>query len=319
MRLISDCGRESATEMMAYIARRLFLMVVVLWGVLTIVFILQHLSGDPTSLLLPVDSPDSLRQELRHQLGLDRPLLIQYGRYLLNVLQGDIGRSYKFKVSALSLVIERLPKTLTLTGTALLLALVVALPLGTIAAVYRDSWLDVVATSLSLIGQATPVYWLGLLLILLFSVKLRWFPSLGGESLKALVLPACTLAVYSMAQITRITRSALLDVLNQDYIQLARAKGLRERVVVFKHALRNAAIPIATIIGLQLGGLLGGAVITETVFSWPGVGRLAVNSVYNRDFPVVQAVALIIALGFSGVNLLVDVMYVILNPQIRLE
>jgi peptide/nickel transport system permease protein len=305
--------------MVAYIVRRIGLVCVVLFGVLTIVFFLQHLSGDPTDLLLPIDAPEELRKELRQEMGLDRPLYLQYARFISNVLQGKIGESYKFKQPALTLVIERLPNTALLASTALFMALVVSIPLGIVAGVYRGSWIDTTATGVSLIGQATPVYWSGLLFILLFSVELRWFPSMGGGSARALVLPAVTLAVYSMARITRLTRSAVLEVLNQDYVMVARAKGLTERVVLFKHVLRNAAIPIATMVGLQLGGLLGGAVLTEMVFSWPGIGRLAVNAVYGRDFPVVQAVTLVVATLFSGVNLLVDITYAVLNPQIRLD
>lgn len=250
---------------------------------------------------------------------MDQPLYVQYARFLGSTLHGNIGESYKFKASALSLVLERLPNTAFLAGSALLIALLLSIPLGIVAAVYRNSWIDTAATGASLIGQGIPVYWLGLLLILLFSVGLRWFPSMGGGSAKALVLPAVALAVYSMARITRQTRSAVLEVLNQDYVRVARAKGLAERVVLFKHVLRNAAIPIVTVVGLQFGGLLGGAVLTEMVFSWPGIGRLAVQAVYSRDFPVVQAVTLVVAVLFSGINLLVDILYAVLNPQIRLD
>ena len=305
--------------MVAYMVRRISLVCVVLLGVLTIVFFLQRLSGDPTDLLLPVDASAEIRQEMRHELGLDQPLPLQYVRFIGNALQGNLGESYKFKQPALSLVIERLPNTVLLATSALFLALLLSIPLGIIAAVFRNSWIDTTATGVSLVGQAIPVYWLGLLLILLFSVQIRWFPSMGGGSPKALVLPAVTLAVYSMARIARLTRSAVLDVLNQEYVMVARSKGLTERVVLFKHVLRNAAIPIATMVGLQFGGLLGGAVLTEMVFSWPGIGRLAVQAVYGRDFPVVQAVTLVVATLFSGINLLVDVPYAVLNPQIRLE
>jgi len=305
--------------MLTYIVRRAALVALVLFGVLTIVFFLQHLSGDPTNLLLPIDAPEEIRAELRHQMGLDRPLLSQYIRFMGHVVQGDLGESYKFKQPALSLVMERLPATALLAGAALLMSVLLAVPLGVVAAVFRNSWIDALATGVSLVGQATPVYWLGLLLILLFSVQLRWFPSMGGGSLDALVLPAFTLAVFSMARITRITRSAVLEVLSQDHVRVARAKGLPEPMVLRKHVLRNAAIPVVTMIGLQLGALIGGAVITEMVFAWPGIGRLAVNAVYARDFPVVQAVALMVAMAFSVINLFVDVLYAFLNPQIRLE
>lgn len=305
--------------MLTYVVRRAALVALVLFGVLTIVFFLQRLSGDPTNLLLPIDAPEEIRAELRHQMGLDRPLVSQYVRFIGNVVQGDFGESYKFKQPALALVLERLPATALLAGTALLLSVLLAVPLGVLAAVFRNSWIDALATAVSLVGQATPVYWLGLLLILLFSVQLRWFPSMGGGSPEALVLPAFTLGVFSMARITRITRSAVLEVLHQDHVRVARAKGLPEPMVVTKHALRNAAIPVVTMIGLQLGALIGGAVITEMVFAWPGIGRLAVNAVYARDFPVVQAVALVVAIAFSVINLAVDILYAFLNPQIRLE
>ena len=305
--------------MAVYIVGRVGLICVVLLAVLTIVFFLQHLSGDPTDLLLPIDASDDLRRELRHEMGLDQPLLVQYARFLGNTLHGNLGESYKFKESALSLVLERLPATALLAGSALLIALLMSIPLGIVAAVYRDSWIDAAATGISLIGQGIPVYWLGLLFILLFSVEVRWFPSMGGGSARALVLPALALAVYSMARITRQTRSEVLEGLSQDYVRVARAKGLAEGVVLCKHVLRNAAIPIITVVGLQLGGLLGGAVLTEMVFSWPGIGRLAVQAVYSRDFPVVQAVTLVVAALFSGINLLVDLLYVALNPQIRLD
>ncbi len=305
--------------MLTYIVRRVALVALVLFGVLTIVFFLQRLSGDPTNLLLPIDAPEEIRADLRHQMGLDRPLLSQYLHFLGSIAQGDFGESYKFKQPALDLVLERLPATALLAGSALLLSVLLAVPLGVVAAVFRNSWVDVLATAVSLVGQATPVYWLGLLLILLFSVQLRWFPSMGGGSLEALVLPAFTLGVFSMARITRITRSAVLEVLHQDYVRVARAKGLPESVVLAKHTLCNAAIPVVTMIGLQFGALIGGTVITEMVFAWPGVGRLAVNAVYARDFPVVQAVALVVAMAFSAINLCVDILYAFLNPQIRLE
>ncbi|MCP8938247.1 ABC transporter permease [Alsobacter sp. SYSU M60028] len=304
--------------MFAFLARRTLEFLVVIFGVLTIVFVLQRFSGDPTNLLLPVDAPQEVRTELRHQLGLDRPLPEQYLRFIGRVAVGDLGDSYRFRQPALGLVLERLPATLLLASASLLISLVLALPLGTLAAVYRNTWIDSLATGISLLGQAMPVYWLGLLGILLFSVQWRLLPSMGGGSFAALVLPATTLAVYSAARIMRLTRAAVLDVLHQDFIRLARAKGLGEGKVLVKHALRNASIPIVTIIGLQFGGLLGGAVITETVFAWPGVGRLAVNAVQQRDFPVVQAVTVVIALAFSLINLAVDVLYARLNPRIRL-
>ncbi len=303
--------------MLTYLVQRVAQFALVIVGVLTIVFLLQHMSGDPTSLLVPMDAPDSARVELRHELGLDRPLGEQYLIFLGNVAVGNLGRSYQSEQPAMALVLDRLPDTLLLTASALGLSLLIALPLGIYAAVRRNSWIDALASGVSLVGQAMPVYWIGLLAILLFAVQWHLLPSMGGGSVKALILPAATLAIYSSANLMRMTRSAMLDVLHQDYVRLARAKGLSEPVVLIKHALRNAAIPIVTVVGLQFGGLLGGAVITETVFAWPGVGRLAVAAVQHRDFPVVQAVTVVIALIFSAINLAVDLVYALLNPRLR--
>jgi peptide/nickel transport system permease protein len=305
--------------MIAYLLRRLALVALVLLGVVTIVFFAQRLSGDPVGLLLPVDATAQQRDELAHELGLDRPLPLQYARFVADMARGDLGFSYRQQRPALTLVLERLPSTLLLAGASLALATVLSIPLGILAAVRRDSWIDTAASFVSVIGQATPIYWLGLLLILLFSVQLRWLPSMGGDSFAALVLPVASLAVYSMARITRITRSAVLDTLSQDYVRTLRAKGLGEASLLFKHVLRNSSVPIVAMIGLQLGGLLGGAVLVESVFSWPGIGRLAVGAVQARDFPVVQAVTLIAAALFALVNLAIDLICAALNPQIRLE
>ena len=305
--------------MIAYLLRRLALVALVLLGVVTIVFFAQRLSGDPVGLLLPVDATQQQRDELAHELGLDRPLPLQYARFVADMARGDLGFSYRQQRPALALVLERLPSTLLLAGASLALATVLSIPLGILAAVRRDSWIDTAASFVSVIGQATPIYWLGLLLILLFSVQLRWLPSMGGDSFAALVLPVASLAVYSMARITRITRSAVLDTLSQDYVRTLRAKGLGEASLLFKHVLRNSSVPIVAMIGLQLGGLLGGAVLVESVFSWPGIGRLAVGAVQARDFPVVQAVTLIAAALFALVNLAIDLICAALNPQIRLE
>jgi peptide/nickel transport system permease protein len=219
----------------------------------------------------------------------------------------------------LPIVLEAFPATILLATSALAFGIVTAVPLGIAAALRRDSWVDTAASGLAVMGQAMPVYWSGLLLILLFSTTLRWLPSMGAEGWAALVLPVVTLGLNTMARIMRITRSSMLDVLGQDFVRTVRAKGMPERVVLFKHGLRNAAVPIVAIVGLQLGGLLGGAVLIETVFSWPGIGRLAVNAVYARDFPLVQAVALVVTVTFAAVNMLVDVLAATLNPQIRLD
>ncbi|HEV7616611.1 MAG TPA: ABC transporter permease [Burkholderiaceae bacterium] len=303
--------------MLIYILRRLFQSVFVLLGVMTIVFFLLHLSGDPTQLLLPLDATVAERLEFQQKMGFNDPLVLQYERFLLNVLQGDLGYSFRHAEPAIGLVLERIPATFELTIASLAIAIGIAVPLGVIAAVKRGTFIDSAAMTFSLLGQATPVYWLGLLLILLFSVSLGVLPSGGRGGMESLILPAVTLAVFSMARIARITRSGMLDVLGQDYIRTARAKGIAERIVVSSYALRNAAIPLITVIGLEFGVLLGGAVITETIFSWPGVGRFAIDSIFARDYPVVQAIVLVLSSIFVIINLAVDVLYTYLDPRIR--
>jgi len=303
--------------MLVYLLRRLYQATFVLLGVMTIVFFLLHLSGDPTQLLLPLDATAAERAAFRTQMGFDDPLALQFVRYFLQVVQGDLGYSYRHGEPVLGLILERVPATFQLTLASLTLAILVAIPLGVVAAVRHGTATDSAAMTFALLGQATPVYWLGLLLILLFSVKLGWLPSGGRAGPETLILPAFTLAVFSMARIARITRSGMLDVLGQDYIRTARAKGIVERIVVFKYALRNAAIPLITVIGLEFGVLLGGAVITETVFSWPGVGRFAIDSIFARDYPVVQGIVLVLSSVFVIINLAVDILYTYLDPRIR--
>ncbi|WP_269495901.1 nickel ABC transporter permease [Castellaniella sp. S9] len=303
--------------MLIYILKRLYQAIFVLLGVLSIVFFLLHLSGDPTQLLLPLDATSEERAAFRDQMGFNDPLLYQYANFLLNVVQGDLGYSYRHSEPAIGLVLERIPATFELTVASLLIAIGVAIPLGVVAAVKRGTLIDSVAMGFSLLGQATPVYWLGLLLILLFSVKLGVLPTGGRDGFETLILPAFTLAVFSMARIARITRSGMLDVLGQDYIRTARAKGISEWTIISNYALRNAAIPLVTVIGLEFGVLLGGAVITETIFSWPGVGRFAIDSIFARDYPVVQAIVMVLSAIFVLVNLAVDILYTYLDPRIR--
>jgi ABC-type dipeptide/oligopeptide/nickel transport system permease component len=303
--------------MIFYILKRLYQSIFVLFGVVTIVFLLLHISGDPTNLLLPLDATTAERAAMKKQMGFDDPLIMQYGRFLSHTLRGDLGFSYRFGTPAVSEVLARFPATLELTGAGLLIATLVAIPVGVIAAVKRGTWVDSVTMTLALLGQATPVYWLGLMLILLFSVHWQWLPSGGRDGLSSLLMPAVTLAVFSMARIARLSRSGMLDVLEQDYIRTARASGIAESSVVFQYGLRNAAIPLVTVIGLEFGVLLGGAVITETVFAWPGVGRLAVESIFARDYPIVQATVILLASIFVLINILVDVLYSFLDPRVR--
>lgn len=303
--------------MTRYLLNRLSQTVFVLLGVVTIVFFLLHLSGDPTQLLLPLDANQQMRDDLRARLGFDDPLLVQYIRFLADILRGDLGFSYRQNTPALGLVFEHLPATIQLTTAALVLATLIAVPVGVMAAVRRGTLFDLASMTLAMIGQATPVYWLGLMLILVFAVELGWLPSGGRDGVASLILPAITLSVFSLARIARVTRSGMLDVLGQDYIRTARSVGLEERDIVFGYGLRNAAIPLVTVIGLEFGVLLGGAVITETIFSWPGVGRLAVESIFARDYPVVQAVVIVLATIFVFINIAVDLIYRIMDPRIR--
>lgn len=303
--------------MLHYLAKRLLHAVIVLVGVMTLVFLLLHLSGDPTQLLLPLDATAAERDAFRRQMGFDDPLVLQYLRFAGDVATGNLGHSYRHGEASLGLVLQHLPATFQLSGAALLIAALCALPIGILAAVKRGTALDSLTMAAALVGQATPVYWLGLMLILLFSVTLQWLPSGGREGWQSLVLPAFTLAVFSMARIARMARSGMLDVLGQDYIRTARSVGITRFAVICKYGLRNAAIPLVTVVGLEFGVLLGGAVITETIFSWPGVGRLAVDSIFSRDYPVVQAIVLVLASIFVLLNITVDLLYTLLDPRVR--
>jgi len=305
--------------MTTYFTRRLLQSLVVLLGVSFVVFFILHLTGDPALVLLPPDaSPEDVRR-FREVMGFNDPFFVQYGRFLAGALRGDFGQSIRHGESAFHLVAERMPATFELAGAALLIALVLAIPAGIVSAVRRNSLLDYVSTVVALLGQSMPTFWLGIMLILLFSVQFHLLPSSGRGTLEHLILPAVTLGLFTTARITRLTRSGMLEVLGQDYIRTARAKGVSNPPVVWKHALKNAAIPIVTIVGIELGTLLGGSVITETIFAWPGVGRLSVQAIANRDYPVVQAAVFLLATTFVVVNLMVDVVYTYLDPRIRLR
>ena len=300
-----------------FLAQRLFRALIALWLVSTVVFVVMRLSGDPVPLLLPPDAPISEMERVRRELGLDRPLPVQYAVFLRNTLKLDFGRSLHFRQPAFSVVSGYIPATLELGLTAFFLAALVAVPVGLLSAMKRNTLLDHAAMGFALIGQAAPTFFLGILFILLLSLKLDLFPTSGRGNWSNLVLPALTLGAFTMASIARLTRSAVLEVLRADYIRTARAKGLGEALVVAKHTFRNAAIPILTITALQFGTLLGGAVVTETVFSWPGIGRLAVQSIYNRDYPVVQCTVFLAAVMFIIINFAVDLLYGFLDPRAR--
>jgi peptide/nickel transport system permease protein len=255
--------------------------------------------------------------ELNRQLGLREPLIVQYGLFLRSVARGDFGQSFQYRAPALRVVLERLPATVQLTLAAMLVTIAVGVSLGIFTAVRRGTRYDVAGTIVAVLGQSLPNFWLGIMLILLFGVALRWLPTSGFAGWTSLVLPAITLAAFPTALVARLTRSSMLEILNRDYIRTGRAKGLAEKSVVLRHALRNAAIPVLTVIGLQIGALLGGAVITESVFAWPGMGKLIVDAIFFRDFPVVQTVLILSATVFVAINLLVDLLYTVIDPRIR--
>ena len=302
-----------------YLIRRLGRAIFALWGISTIVFVVLRLSGDPAMLLLPQEASVEDVMRLRHDLGLDDPLLLQYLTFLGNSVVGNFGESLRHREPAMALVRSHLWATLELSFAAFCIAAVIAVPLGVLAAVWPHSLCDQAVMTLTLIGQSAPTFWIGIMLILGFGLELRWFPIGGRGTFAHLVMPALTLGAFAMASIARLTRSAMLDVLRLDYINTARAKGLSNGRVIWKHALKNAAIPVVTIMGLQFGALLSGAVVTETVFSWPGIGRLAIQGIYNRDYPVVQASVFIAAAFFVMINFVVDLLYTILDPRIRYE
>ncbi len=304
----------------AYIRRRLLQSIFVVWGVSVLVFFLLRLApGDPVVMLLAESAGPEQIAEARAKWGLDKPIPVQYAVFLGRALQGDLGDSLFFQQPALEVLFERMPATLQLSGVALLFSLSVAIPMGLLSALRRDTIWDYLGTGLAMIGQAIPPYWLGIMLILLFSVSLGWLPTSGRGSWRHLILPAITLGSVLMALITRLVRSGMLDVLSEDYVRTARAKGLGERTVIVRHALRNILIPLVTVIGLQLGALFGGAVITESIFAWPGVGRLALQAISARDYPLVQASVLVISVVYVFLNLAVDLLYVYLDPRIRYE
>ena len=305
--------------MRRYIAARLAQAVLVVLLSLTAVFGLVRLGGDPVLLFLPMDIQAKDVNAIRQRLGFNDPLAVQYARFMGGALRGDFGESLRYRRDALGLVLERLPATLLLAATSIALTLIVAVPLGLLTAVRRDTLVDHVGTVAMVLGQATPGFWLGLMLIYLFAVHLRWLPTGGTGSLAHLVMPSVVLAAFFSARVARLTRSAVLDVLGEDYIKTARAKGLGEARVIGKHTLRNSAIPIVTLAGLEAGQLLGGAVVTETIFAWPGLGRLTVQALLNRDFPVVMAAVSLTSIVYTLMNLGVDLAYGWLDPRVRIR
>jgi peptide/nickel transport system permease protein len=302
----------------SYLLRRLWQSALTLVGVSLLVFvILRVIPGDPAKMLLPEGAPQSAIEELNRELGLREPIWIQYGLFVRSVVRGDFGQSFQYRAPALRVVVERAPATIELALTAMLLTVLFGVSIGIMAAVRRGTGYDYAGTVLAVLGQSLPNFWLGIMLILLFGVSLRWLPTSGFQGWQYLILPSITLAAFPTALVARLTRSSLLEILGQEYIRTGRAKGLGERAVILRHALRNATIPLLTLLGLQIGTLLGGAVITESIFAWPGMGKLVVDAIFFRDFPVVQTVLILSATIFVAINLLVDLLYTILDPRIR--
>lgn len=318
--------------MSKYILRRLIMLVPVLFGISVVVFGFIHLiPGDPVTTILGSEYTEETAEQLSRMLGLDKPLYVQYGTWLGRALTGSLGRSiFPFGgikhagsgTPVMDLITAKLPTTAVLTAGAMFVSILIGLPLGVISAGKKDSWLDNISRVVSIVGVSMPIFWFGLLLILLFSLRLRWLPpggSMEDAGLKVMILPCVALGFSQAALVTRMTRSTMLEVLGEDYVRTARAKGLTELTTLLRHALRNALIPVVTVIGLQFGRLLGGAVLTESIFNLPGLGRLLVDSVYRRDYPTIQGCVLFIASVFVLVNLLVDVLYAYLDPRVSLQ
>jgi peptide/nickel transport system permease protein len=305
--------------MLGYLVRRILSAVLVIFGVSIISFGFMFLSGDPATALAGDNWSRQQIEDFRHLMGFDRPWYIQYGDYVGNVLRGNFGTSLRQYQPVSQLLMDRVPATLELTGTALCLSIVLSIPIGVISAARRNSVYDRLAMLLALAGQSMPVFWVGTMLILIFGVVLRWLPVAGADDVSHLVLPAVTLGLFSVARNARLVRSSMLEVLGADYVRTARAKGLPGQIVLVRHGFRNALLPIVTVFGIDVGALVGGAVITETIFSWPGVGRLTVDAVLGKDLPLVEGAVLVLAGSFVLVNLMVDLLYGYLDPRVRIQ
>ncbi len=304
--------------MWKYIFRRFISLIPVIIGVTFIVFLIMNMApGDPVKSILGEQASAEAIEELREELGLNDNVLVQYKNYFFGLLRGDMGTSYKSKVGVAEEIGARLPTTAKLAVIAILIAIVLSIPLGIFAAVKQNTWIDSLTMFIALLGVSIPVFWLGLMLLLFFSLKLGWFPVSGASSWKSFVLPGITLGFLSMASIARVTRSSMLEVIRQDYIRTARSKGVPYKKIITRHALRNALIPTITVAGLQIGTLLGGSVLTETVFGLPGIGRLMIQSIQGRDIPMVLGCIIVFTVAFSIVNLIVDIIYAFVDPRIK--
>lgn len=304
---------------MRFIGGRVLQAIVSLWGVVTIVFFVLHLSGNPALLIAPSNATAEQISQIEIHLGLNKPLLDQYWLYLTNLAHGNFGFSYALNEPASMIVASRVPYTAALASAAFIITVAVGVPVGIMLAVYRDTWLDRMIMPLVVAGQSMPAFWSGLVLIYIFAAKLHWFPSSGAQGFKSLILPAVTLAGLSIAAVARMTRSTVLGEMQKDYVRTATAKGIRSSTIMLKHVLRNAAVPIVTVIALQLANLLGGSVITETIFAWPGLGQLTIQSVQSLDFPVVETIVILGAAVYIGANLLADITFSVMDPRIRLS
>ncbi|CAM1379399.1 nickel ABC transporter permease [Fretibacterium fastidiosum] len=306
--------------MLRYIIRRVLFLIPVLLGVAFCVFTLLYLTpGDPARMVLGDMATDEAIKEFRDKEGLNDPYLVQFGNYVWKAINGDIGRSYSSRRPVMKELLTAFPYTLKLSAFAMIIAILIGIPCGIISAIKQYSWFDTITMIFAMVGLSMPVFWLGLLLILLFSVHLRWLPSSGFSTFKAMILPSVALAAQSISMVTRMTRSSMLEVVRADYIRTARAKGQKESIVIWVHALRNALIPVVTLCGLQFGSLLSGAILTETVFAVPGVGQLMIRAIMARDYPMVQGGVLFVAIAFSIVNLLVDLLYAYIDPRIKAD
>ena len=304
--------------MWRYIAKRLLMLIPVLLAVAFVIYAIMNVAeGDPVYSVAGADATEEQLAALREEMGLNGSSIERYFRYIGNLLKGDLGVSYVSKQDVMKIYLQRLPNTLKLASMTMIFATLIALPLGIIAAVNQNSWIDTVSMVLALIGLSMPNFWLGLLLIILFSLKLGWFPSGGNEGFKSIILPAFTVGAGLAALLTRTTRSSMLDVIRQDYLRTARAKGVPEKTIIRKHALRNALIPIITIFGVQFSNVLGGSVLAETVFAWPGVGRLVVDAIDQRDIPTVTGALVMTTMLVTVVNLLIDIVYAFVDPRIK--
>lgn len=306
-------------SMSGYLTKRFLHSIVIIIGISIAVFIISRLTGDPVSIMVGPDTSNADRAVIRKELGLDRPIPVQYLFFLKEALQGNFGKSIRYEEPAFRLVLQRIPATSRLIFFTLLWALVFSIPIGILSAIKRNSFFDLVGMAFTFLGQSIPSFWLGIMLIMTVGVYFRLLPisGYGGGDIAHIIMPSLTLGAFEMASFARITRSSMLEVLNMDYVQTARAKGLSEFIVVVKHSLRNALIPIVTILGLHIALLMGGAVITEQIFAYPGIGWLAVQSIYNRDFPVIQAIVMTVSMGIVATNFLLDILYTFIDPRIR--